>query len=57
MKKRSYIKPEIIRIDLDNIISLQMQTQPKDPDPLGSSKKTPAGTDPFASPFGDKPFK
>lgn len=57
MEKRSYIKPEIIRIDLDNIISLQMQTQPADPDLLGSSNKTPAGNDPFASPFGDKPFK
>jgi hypothetical protein len=57
MKKRTYIKPEIIRVDLDNIISLQMQTQPADPNPLKSSDKTPAGNDPFASPFGDKPFK
>jgi hypothetical protein len=56
MKKRSYIKPEITRIDIDNLITLQMQTQPKDPEPLGSSKKTPANTDPFASPFSDKPF-
>ena len=55
MNKRSYIKPEINRIDLDYIISIQMQSQPHDPPPdIGGSKK---GNDtPFASPFGDKTF-
>jgi hypothetical protein len=55
MNKRLYIKPEIVRVDLDNVISLQMQSQPHDPPPdRGDASK---GSDtPFQSPFGDKPF-
>jgi len=52
---KTYIKPEIIRISLDNSISLVMMTDiPVNPPPRGSGSK---GADtPFASPFGDKPF-
>lgn len=53
--KKQYIKPEIIRIPLDNTISLVMMTEtPPNPPPRGGAKK---GNDaPFQSPFGDKPF-
>jgi hypothetical protein len=52
--KKQYIKPEIIRIVLDNTISLVMMTEGvPNPDPRGGKK----GNDtPFQSPFGDKPF-
>ena len=50
--KRIYIKPEIKRIDLDNSISLVMQTQPHNPTPRGSK-----GSGDSDSPFDDdKPF-
>lgn len=54
IKKKQYKKPEVVRIYLDNSISLQMQSQPGNPPPRdeGGSK----GADPFASPFTDKPF-
>ena len=53
--KKTYLKPEITRINLDNSISLAMMSGPIDPPPppMGSDKK---GSEPFASPFGDKPF-
>ena len=52
--KKQYIRPEIIYINLDNSISLvMMTTTPPNPPPRGSGSK---GSDPFASPFGDKPF-
>ena len=52
--KKQYIKPEIMRISLDNSISLVMMTDvPPNPDPRGGSK---GGDTPFQSPFGDKPF-
>ena len=54
MNKRPYIKPEVLRIEVDKSISLQMASQPHDPPPRGGGSK---GTDtPFQSPFGDKPF-
>jgi hypothetical protein len=52
MKKR-YIRPLLTRVFLDNSISLQMQSQPINPPPRGGGSK---GSDPFQSPFGDKPF-
>jgi hypothetical protein len=53
--KKQYIKPEIVRIYLDNTISLiMMTTTPPNPPPRGGS--APKGTEPFKSPFGDKPF-
>ena len=53
--KKQYIKPEIMRISLDNSISLvMMTTTPPNPPPRGGGGK---GADsPFQSPFGDKPF-
>jgi hypothetical protein len=55
MKNKKYIKPEVIRIALDNMVSLQAGSQPPDPPPRTGGKK--GGTDElFQSPFGDKPF-
>jgi hypothetical protein len=55
VRKKQYIKPEIIRINLDYSISLVMMTTPPvDPPPRGGGKK--GGDDPFKSPFSDKPF-
>jgi hypothetical protein len=57
MIKKSYIKPQIIRVELDNTISLQMVSQPHDPPPDGPTGGGKKGADsPFQSPFGDKPF-
>lgn len=59
-QKKSYIKPEIVRIPLDNSISLVMMTEiPPNPPPRGGSKGLDSkGLDEpaFKSPFGDKPF-
>lgn len=52
--QREYIKPSVIRIELDNSISLVMMTV-GNPDPRGDVKKSPS-SDPFSSPFDDKPF-
>ena len=53
--KKTYARPEVSRVVLDNSISLAMMSGPIDPPPpeIGSDKKN---SDPFASPFGDKPF-
>jgi len=53
--KKQYIKPEILKIVLDNTISLQMQSAPPNPDPRGGGNKG-GSSEPFQSPFGDKPF-
>ena len=57
MKKKAYIRPRVEKIALDSTISLQMQTgdQPNNLTPRGGGNDTPS-SDPFASPFGDKPF-
>jgi hypothetical protein len=54
--KKRYARPEINMIQLDNSISLVMMSGPIDPPPppFGSNQK--GNSDPFASPFGDKPF-
>jgi hypothetical protein len=54
--KKKYVSPEVNIIQLDNSISLVMMSGPIDPPPppFGSNKK--GNKDPFASPFGDKPF-
>lgn len=52
--KNKYTKPEINRITLDNSISLAMMSGPIDPPPVASGKK--GNSEPFQSPFGDKPF-
>jgi hypothetical protein len=55
-KKKIYIAPIIEKLSLDNIISLQMASQPVNPPPRGSGSKGNNDSQPFASPFGDKPF-
>ena len=55
-KKRRYVRPAVIRIKLDNSISLVMMTSaPPNPPPRrrhGGSEPS----SPFSSPFSDKPF-
>lgn len=56
--KKTYNKPEVFKVILDNTISLIMASDiiPIDPPPppgIGSDNK---GSSPFSSPFGDKPF-
>jgi hypothetical protein len=55
-EKRRYVRPAVIRIELDYSISLVMMTSAPPPPPprrrLGDSKPD----DPFSSPFSDKPF-
>ena len=53
LKKKIYITPILEKISLDNIISLQMASQPNNPPPRAGDSK---GKEPFESPFGDKPF-
>jgi hypothetical protein len=58
MKKKLYIKPEVEMIFLDNTISLQMlSTEPPEvPGPRPPTGNQSPASEPFASPFGDKPF-
>ncbi len=57
MKKgrKRYEKPAVERIELDNSISLVMMTTapPPPPRPRGADGSK---SDPFESPFSDKPF-
>jgi hypothetical protein len=55
VKKKQYIKPDIIKVELDFTISLQMLSGPIDPPPHGGGGSKNNDT-PFQSPFGDKPF-
>jgi len=55
-EKRKYVRPTLIRIELDYSISLVMMTAaPPNPPPRGRKGDTKP-EDPFASPFSDKPF-
>ena len=55
LSKRSYKKPVVTRVILDNSISLvMMTTTPPNPDPRGGGSK--GSDEPFQSPFGDSPF-
>ena len=55
VKKKPYIKPGILRVKLDSSVSLMLLGPPMNPMPRGDASK---GSDnPFASPFGDSPFK
>ncbi len=60
MTKKPYIKPVILKLNIDNSISLVMMTNPPhDPNPRGSGKgngKKAYDATPFKNPFGDKPF-
>ena len=55
MKKRNYIKPEVIKVVLDNIISLQMQSDETSP-PVQAPITPRGGSNPEKSPFGNSPF-
>ncbi|MRR22289.1 hypothetical protein EG830_04840 [bacterium] len=56
-KKRRYVRPEVIRIELDNSISLVMMTAaPPHPPPRGRRSGNSQPDSPFSSPFSDKPF-
>ena len=59
-KKKQYSRPEVIKVSLDNSVTLMMKSHPKPPKPRGHGGKgtnDPAYEDPaFKSPFGDKPF-
>jgi len=57
-KKRRYVRPEVIRIELDNSISLVMMTTAP-PHPPGRRRRGTGDSQPdspFSSPFSDKPF-
>jgi hypothetical protein len=59
MKKKSYITPDIKKIAIDNIISLQMESTVNNLPIRTDGSKSPSQSppsDPFASPFSDKPF-
>ncbi len=46
---------EIRRINLDNSVTLMMQSDPGPGDPRSGTKSSPK-SDPFTSPFDSKPF-
>lgn len=53
--RKNYIKPNIQKINLDKTISLvMMTTTPPNPPPRGDGSK--GISNPFESPFSDKPF-
>jgi hypothetical protein len=53
--KRVYTKPVVLKIRLDNSISLVMMSAPPNPpNPRGGGSK--GSDEPFKSPFSDKPF-
>lgn len=55
-KKRRYVRPAVIRIELDNSISLVMMTSaPPNPPPRRRHGDSDPSS-PFSSPFSDKPF-
>jgi hypothetical protein len=57
--RKKYIKPLISKVDIDFMITIQMQTmQPMDPMvmPRGGTQSPSNSPSPFQSPFGDKPF-
>jgi hypothetical protein len=55
-KKRRYVRPAVIRIELDNSISLVMMTSaPPNPPPRRRQGDSEPSS-PFSSPFSDKPF-
>jgi hypothetical protein len=56
MKKKRYIKPVVARVLLDYTITLQMGSPPVNPNPRGGGTKGNDSSQPFQSPFGDKPF-
>jgi len=56
VQRKKYIIPVVEKIDLDYSITLQMQTIPNPTDPPPRTDSSGERSEPFASPFGDKPF-
>lgn len=56
MNKRPYIKPEVVRVAIDNLFSLQAASMDPPMDPMIRGGGTKGTDSPFASPFDDKPF-
>jgi hypothetical protein len=56
MIKKRYIKPIVAKVLIDYAITLQMGTPPVNPPPRGGGSKGNSDSQPFQSPFGDKPF-
>jgi hypothetical protein len=58
MKKKHYSKPDITKISLDYTISILMMSQaPGNNDPVKRTFDNKKSTsNPFASPFADRPF-
>jgi len=56
-EKKKYSKPEISRIQLDNTITLMMLSNPGPRRGTAGTNTPKPANSPFASPFGDKPFK
>jgi len=58
--RKQYTRPEVIKVSLDNSVTLMMKSHPKPPKPRrpgGKGFEDPAYENPaFKSPFGDKPF-
>ena len=58
--RKQYTRPEVIKVSLDNSVTLMMVSHPKPPRPRGpggKGKNDPTYENPaFKSPFGDKPF-
>ncbi len=55
MRKKQYTKPIVLKLEIDNSISLVMMTRPP-MDPMDRSGSRKGADNPFSSPFGDKPF-
>jgi hypothetical protein len=54
--RKIYTKPIVTRIEIDKSISLVMMSAPSNPPPRGGGSKGNNDSQPFQSPFGDKPF-
>jgi hypothetical protein len=55
-KRKQYLKPYINKINLDSSISIVMMSGGPEPPPRPTGSNKGMTTDPFASPFSDKPF-
>jgi hypothetical protein len=56
MKKRPYIKPEVTKVAIDNLFSLQASSMDPPMDPMVRTDGTKGTDTPFSSPFDDRPF-
>jgi len=54
--KKVYIKPEVIKVELDTSIVLMQVSNPNSHHHHTVGKGNEGSDNPFRSPFGDKPF-